>query len=100
MISDQDIQRAVEASEHFKPAILSAKYYRDSDRVEFHTPWCIIIVDRSRIEEFRGVSPNDMETISVSDVGIHVDNADIDINSAGLITEIAKQLEIEVAGSF
>ena len=69
MISDQDIQRAVETSEHFKPAILSAKYYRDSDRVEFPTPWCIIIVDRSRIEEFRGVLPNVRCTISFLSAG-------------------------------
>ena len=100
MISEQDIKRAAEASEHFKPAIISAKYYRDTDRVEFQTSWCLIIVDRHRIEEFRGISPNDMETISVSEVGVHVDNVDIGINSAGLITEIAKQLETEVADSF
>jgi hypothetical protein len=100
MISDQEIQQAIAASEHFKPAILTARYYRDIDRVEFETPWCVISVNRNEIEEFRAVSPDDMETISVSDVGVHIDNADIDINSAGLIAEIAKRLETEVANSF
>jgi len=100
MISDQDIQSAVEASGRFQPAIRSARYYRDADRIEFETAWCIIIVDRQSIEEFRGLSQNDMETITVSDVGVHIDGADIDVNSAGLITEIAKRLEIEVANSF
>jgi hypothetical protein len=100
MISDREIERAIGASKHFKPAIQSARYYRDSDRVELVTTWCVIIVDRNEIEEFRSVSPNDMETISVSDVGVHVDNADIDINSAGLLSEIAKRLETEVAASF
>ena len=100
MISEQDIQRAAEAGAHFKPAILSVKYHRDTDRVELQTPWCTLIIDRQRIEELRGVSQTDMETISVSEVGIHVDNADIDINSAGLVTDIAKQLEDEVSNSF
>jgi hypothetical protein len=100
MISDREIQQAIAASEHFKPAILAARYYRDSDRVEFETTWCVIIVNRNEIEEFRALSPNDMETISVSDVGIHIDNVDIDINSAGLISEIAKRLETEIASSF
>ena len=100
MISEQDIQRAAEASTHFKPAILSVKYHRDTDRVELQTPWCTLIIDRQRIEELRGVSQTDMETISVSEVGIHVDNADIDINSAGLITDLAKQLEDEVSKAF
>ena len=100
MISGQDIQRAAEAGAHFKPAILSVKYHRDTDRVELQTPWCTLIIDRQRIEELRGVSQTDMETISVSEVGIHVDNADIDINSAGLVTDIAKQLKDEVSNSF
>jgi hypothetical protein len=100
MISEQDIQRAAEASARFKPAILSVKYHRDTDRVELQTPWCTLIIDRQHIEELRGVSQTDMETISVSEVGIHVDNANIDINSAGLITDVAKQLEDEVSNSF
>ena len=41
-----------------------------------------------------------METIFSSDIGVHIDKANIDINSAGLITHIAKQLEAEVANSF
>jgi hypothetical protein len=100
MISERDIKTAIEAGRHFKQAILSARYHRDSDRIEFETEWCIIIVDRHSIEEFRSLSQDDMETISVSDVGVHIDSADIDVNSAGLITEIAKRLEVEVANSF
>jgi hypothetical protein len=100
MISEQEINRVAQASEGFKPAILAARYLADSDRVELVTPWCILIVERARIEEFRKLSPADLETISVSEVGIHVDKADIDINSAGLITEISRQLESEVSKSF
>jgi hypothetical protein len=100
MISDQDIERMVDANQHFKPAILSAKYYRDTDRIEFQTLWCTIVVDRMKIEEFREISVDDMETIYSSDVGVHIDRADVDINSAGLITYIAKQLEMGVANSF
>jgi hypothetical protein len=35
--------------------------------------------------------------ISVSPVGIHIDSANIDINSASLITDLSHQLETEVA---
>jgi hypothetical protein len=100
MITEYEIQRATEASANFKPAILTAKYHDDTDRVELETAWCIIIVDRKRIAELRQLSPTDLATISISAVGLHVDSADIDINSAGLIADLSKQLTAEVATSF
>jgi hypothetical protein len=100
MISDQDIQRAMQASAQFRQAILSAKYHPDTDRVELVTPWCTLIVDRKKVDEFRELSPDDMQTISVSAVGLHIDKADVDVNSAGLITYLSQQLENEVANSF
>jgi hypothetical protein len=92
--------RATEGDTEVTQAILSATYHRDADRLELVTPWCILIIDRQRIEELRQVSQTDMETITVSAVGLHIENADVDINSAGLITEISQQLETQVAGSF
>jgi hypothetical protein len=100
MISEDDIHRATVAGTSFKQAILSAKYHPDTDRVELVTPWCILIVERQRIAELRQVSQSDMASITVSPVGLHVEKADVDINSAGLITEISQQLETEVANSF
>ncbi len=100
MISEKKIRRAVQASTQFRPAILAAKYHPDSDRVELAAGRCTLLVDRQRIEELRGLSPEDLRTISVSAVGVHIDSADVDINSAGLIADIARQLESEVANSF
>jgi hypothetical protein len=100
MISEDDIHRATVAGARFKQAILSAKYHPDIDRVELVTPWCILIVERQRIEEFRQLSQSEMASITVSSVGIHIEQADVDINSAGLITEISQQLGNEVANSF
>jgi hypothetical protein len=100
MISEQDVERAAEAGRQFRPAILSARYHSDTDRVELVTPWCTLLVDRQRIDELRQLSPTDMATISVSAVGLHVESADIDINSAGLITFIGRELEKDVANSF
>jgi hypothetical protein len=100
MISAQEIEQATKASEGFKPAVLAVRYHADTDRVEIVTPWCTLVVDRHRIEELRGLSPHDLESISMSPVGIHVEGADIDINAAGLITGISRQLETEVANSF
>jgi hypothetical protein len=100
MISEQDVERATQQGARFSPAILSAKYHGDTDRIELETPWCILIVDRQRIEELRQLPQSDLEAITVSAVGLHVEKADVDINSAGLITYISRQLENEVAGSF
>ena len=100
MISEQDVKRATEAGRQFRPAILSARYHSDTDRVELVTQWCTLLVDRQRIDELRQLSPTDMATISVSAVGLHVESADIDINSAGLITFIGRELEKDVANSF
>jgi len=63
MISEQEINRVAKASEEFKPAILAARYLADSDRVELVTPWCVLIIERERIEEFRNLSPADLEMI-------------------------------------
>jgi hypothetical protein len=93
MFSKQDVQQAIERGANFKPAILSARYHGDTDRVELETPWCILIADRQRIEELRALSQTDMESIIVSAVGLHVEKADVDINSACLITSISRQLE-------
>jgi len=100
MISEEEIEQATKVGTQFKQAILSAKYHGDTDRIELETPWCVLIVDRQRIEELRMLSQTDLETITVSAVGLHVDKADVDINSAGLIADLSRQLENEVAGSF
>jgi hypothetical protein len=100
MISEQEVQRVTDAGAQFRQAILSAKYHGDTDRIELETPWCVLIVDRQRIEELRPLSQTDMETITVSAVGLHIEKADVDINSAGLITNISQQLGSEVANSF
>jgi len=100
MISAQEIERAAKASEDFKQAIIAVHYHRDSDRIELVTPWCVLSIDRAEIHELSGLSANDLEGLSVSATGIHVESADVDINSAGLITDIARRLETEAARSF
>ncbi len=100
MISEQEIERAVEQSTNFKQVILDCRYDPEKDCVELVTPWCTLIVDRGHIAELIGLSAHDMETIHVSPTGIHIDAVDIDINSAGLITDLSKQLEKEAENSF
>jgi hypothetical protein len=81
MISEKAIRRAARASVQFRPAVLAVKYHPDSDRVELVTGWCTLIVDRDRIAELRGLSPEEPRVISVSAVGVHVDSSDIDITA-------------------
>ena len=92
MISDAEIERVVAASERFKPALIAARYHRDSDRVELTTAWCTLLVDRRQIAELRDVSQHDLETITVSSVGLHIDSVDIDINAGGLLAHLARKL--------
>jgi|SRR5271156_6107333 len=100
MISEQEIALAAERGATFSPAIMTCRYDRKNDRVELVTSWCTLIVDRKQIAELDSVSPHDMESIYASETGLHIDTADIDINSAGLITDLCRQLESHVANSF
>src|SRR4051794_37617413 len=100
MISERDLEQANVANAQFRPAIRSVRYDADSDRVELETEWCTLKIARSRIEEFQGLSSGDLEGIYVSHYGVHIDSANIDINAAGLITQLARQLEKEVENSF
>jgi hypothetical protein len=100
MISDEDIRRATEPGIERKQAILSATYHQDTDLLELVTPFCTLIIDRKSIDELRDLSQTDMETLTVSAVGLHIENADVDINSAGLITDLSQRLGNEVANSF
>lgn len=99
MISEQDFAKAVDAGREFVPAITSCKYHPKHDQVELVTPWGTIIVNRLDIEELRGVTQHNMRSIQASSIGIHIEEKDIDINSAGLIICIAKRLETEAAKS-
>ena len=100
MISDEQIAQVAERGADFKAAIIDCRYDAQNDRVELITPWCTIIVDRKRIGEFDALSRHHMEAIYASETGIHIDEAGVDINSAGLITDLCQQLEAEVAESY
>jgi uncharacterized protein YjiS (DUF1127 family) len=99
MISDAEIERVAAVSAKFKPALTGARYHADSDRIELITSWCTLLVDRRQIDELRDVSKHDLETITVSAVGLHVEGADIDINAAGLLSHIGRKLARQAAKS-
>ena len=46
------------------------------------------------------LSERDLATITVSDVGLHVESADVDINAAGLLSHIGRKLARKSAKSF
>jgi hypothetical protein len=99
MISDAEIERVAASSAKFKPVLIGARYHADADRIELRTSWCTLLVDRQQIPELRDLSKNDLETISVSSIGLHVDAADIDINAAGLLSHIGRKLARKAANS-
>lgn len=92
MISEAEIDRVLTASAKFKPVLLGAAYHAETDRIELRLSWCTLLVDRKQIAELKDLSPADLATVSVSPVGLHVENADIDINSAGLLGSVAAKI--------
>jgi hypothetical protein len=100
MISDKEIDRVVTASSKFKQALTGARYHRDSDRVELRTSWCTLFIERRQIAELRDVSQHDLETLTISPVGLHVPGADIDINAGGLLAFVANKLARQAEKSY
>jgi hypothetical protein len=99
MVSERELEKAMEDGATFVPAITSCKYHPTHDEVELVTPWLRIIMRREDIEELRDVSSHDMRGLRTSEFGIHIEDSDLDINSASLIICIARHLENE-AGKY
>ena len=93
MVTEAEIHKATKRGSKRLTIVHAIRYHRDSDKLELTTAWCTLLVDRKHIEEFKDVSKTAMEEVYLSPEGIHLDNADIDINAAGLIADLAHQLE-------
>ena len=98
-MAEETVDRVLSASERFRPVLIGARYHADTDRVELTMSWCTLLVDRRQIVELRDVSLHDLDTISVSAVGLHIERADIDINAGGLLTALAKKIGKQAAKS-
>jgi len=96
----EELRNAQDAGAGFKPAIVKVEYDPASDRLVFYTPWGAKAVNRKRVEEFRDVAPAVMATVYASQVGIHIDELDIDINSAGLLFDLFHELRSNLSDSF
>jgi hypothetical protein len=99
MISDKEVRRALEAGRRVRPAILSARYLAESDSIELVTAWCKLTVRRDKIEYFRDVPASAMANLYASELGVHIDECDVDLNSAGLIEYITTQLMNDVSAA-
>lgn len=93
MVTEAEIQKAAKRGSRHPSMVRAFHYHQDSDKVELTTEWCTLLVDRKHIEEFRHVSRSAMAEVYLSPEGIHLDDADIDINAAGLIAALARELE-------
>ena len=104
MISDNDIQQAMEAGAKFVQMVTAVRYRPKNDKIEIRTSWCTLLVDRKQIPELSRISKRRIREIYVSVNGIHIESADMDIESAGLVVYIARKLveeaEQAVGGKF
>jgi hypothetical protein len=100
MATDAELRNAMEAGAKFKQAILDVSYDRERDQLVLSTPWGSRVVNRKAIEEFRDVPAAAMTAVYASQVGIHVDALDIDINSAGLLADLFPEWRSNLSDSF
>ncbi|HXQ53211.1 MAG TPA: hypothetical protein VN802_19125 [Stellaceae bacterium] len=98
MSSDQQYQKALERGRKHVPAITDAEYIAETDTVVIHTRDGTLVVPRGAIEEFRHLPQKSMKQLTVSPLGLHVD--DVDVNGAGLVTMLANRIAAEVADSY
>jgi hypothetical protein len=99
MAADTELQDALAAGARFTPAIIKIAYSVESDTVTFATPWGDRVAKRGDIELLRTVPEDLMQKIYVSQVGIHIDDMDLDINSAGLLAALFPDLRSNLAKS-
>lgn len=92
MVTEVEIHKAAKRGSKHPAMVRAVRYHPDSDKLELTMEWCTLLVDRKHIEEFKDVSKTAMEGVYLSPEGIHLDDADIDINAAGLIAALAQQL--------
>ena len=98
MSSEAQYEAALRAGEKFEPTILSASYDQANDSLKIETRTVTFVIKRASIEPFRNVPPEAMKQMLWSPVGLHVDEYDVDVSSAGLINMIAHEL-VESVGS-
>jgi hypothetical protein len=93
MVAEEEIRLAVAAGEKFRQAIYKVVYDAERDFLVFETPWGMLSIKRTVIPDLRDVSPKALHTIEVSSTAIHIGELDLDINSAGLLAEIFREIE-------
>ncbi len=92
MATEAEVQDALDAGSRFTPAITKITYLIDSDTLVFATPWGERVANRADIELLRGVPLESMQKIHVSHIGVHLEDLDLDINSAGLLATLFPEL--------
>ena len=100
MVAETEQNRALEAGARFKPAIQAAHYDYDKDELILETRWGKLAIPRAEIGIFKDVKPENMCEIYASHTGVHIDDIDLDVNSAGLLTEVFRHLGLALESSF
>ena len=104
MISKREIRKATEAGAKLSQMVTAVRYRGRTDQIEITTSWCTLLVARQWISELRNLSRSQLRTIRVSQFDIHIESADIEIESAGLVAYVARELieeaERAVGGKF
>jgi len=100
MIDDAELSKALETGAGFKPAIRSVDYKSVQDELVFGTQWGNLTFARKDVPIFRDVAATRMKDVYVSEAGIHIDDLDLDVNSAGLLEAIFRELGNSLASSY
>ena len=83
----------MQAEKEFQQAILWVKYDGPRDEIMLGTPWGAFIIKREAVPELRDVPREMLARIETSQTAIHIEELDLDINSAGLLASLFLEIE-------
>jgi hypothetical protein len=100
MAGEAEVNEALAAGAKFKPAIRTAYYDQDKDELTLEIRWGKLTIPRSDLLTFKDIEPEQMAEIYASHTGLHIDDIDFDVNSAGLLREVFRVLGASLTPSF
>jgi hypothetical protein len=100
MITQSELHKALEAGAKFDQAVTAVTYLQHQDMVLFTTPWGSLAFHRKIVPILCQIDPDSLSQIRISQTGLHIDNLDLDISSAGLLAQIFEYCAGELSKSF
>jgi hypothetical protein len=95
MIAEEELRRAIEAGKRFQQAVQWVKYDDRRDMITLGTPWGDFTIKREAVPVLRDVPRERLAKVGIetSPTAVHIEELDLDINSAGLLANLFQEIE-------